>query len=113
MSTGHYKRYDNPILLRLEQRYTGAKIGSIGIPHVTVADDVALLSWSRPEMQEMVCDVEDNAGRERFFVNLSKSHALKYLSNKSKENDEDIFMYSKTCLQRPLKNRQNKGLKGK
>ena len=46
-------------------------------------------------MQVMVWDVEDNAGRERFIVNLSKSHALKYLSNKRKENDEDIFMYNK------------------
>ena len=95
LSTGHYKRYDNPILLHLEQRYTGAKIGSIGIPHVTVADDVALLSWFRSEMQVMVWDVEDNAGRERFIVNPSKSHALKYLSNKRKENNEDIFMYNK------------------
>ena len=46
-------------------------------------------------MQVMVWDVEDNAGRERFIVNPSKSHALKYLSNKRKENDEDIFMYNK------------------
>ena len=44
-------------------------------------------------MQVMVWDVEDNAGRERFIVNPSKSHALKYLSNK--RNDEDIFMYNK------------------
>ena len=95
VSTGLYKRYDNPILLHLEQRYTGAKIRSIGIPHVTVADDVALLSWFRSEMQVMVWDVKDNAGRERFIVNPSKSHALKYLSNKRKENDEDIFMYNK------------------
>ena len=92
LSTGHYKRYDNPILLHLEQRYTGAKLRSIGIPQATVADDVALLSWFRYEMQVMVWDVEDNAGRERFIVNPSKSHALKYLSNKRKENDEDIFL---------------------
>ena len=46
-------------------------------------------------MQVIVWDVEDNAGRERFIVNPSKSHALKYLSNKRKENDEDIFMYNK------------------
>ena len=64
-------------------------------PHVTVADDVALLPWFRSEMQVMVWNVEENAGRERFIVNPSKSHALKYLSNKRKENDEDIFMYNK------------------
>ena len=46
-------------------------------------------------MQVMVWDVEDNAGRERFIVIPSKSHALKYLSNKRKENDEDIFVYNK------------------
>ena len=95
LSTGHYKRHDNQILLHLEQRYTGAKIGSIGIRYVTVAEDVALLSWSRHETQKMVRDVDDNAARERFFVNPSKGHALKYWSNKRKENDEDIFMYNK------------------
>ena len=46
-------------------------------------------------MQVVVWDVEDNAGRERFIVNPPKSHALKYLSSKRKENDEDIFMYNK------------------
>ena len=46
-------------------------------------------------MQVMVWDMEENAGRERFIVNPSKSHALKYLSNKRKENDENIFVYNK------------------
>ena len=27
LSTGHYKRYDNPLLLQLEGRYPGVKIG--------------------------------------------------------------------------------------
>ena len=39
LSTSHYKRYNNLLLLTLEERYTGAKIGSIHIPHITVADD--------------------------------------------------------------------------
>ena len=84
LSTGHYKRYNNPLLLQLEQRYTGVKVGSINIPHVTVADDLAVLSSFRTEMQVMVWDVEGNAGRERFFVNPSKSHTLKYPANRNK-----------------------------
>ena len=82
---GQYKRYNKQILLHLQQRYTVANIGSINIPHVTVADDVALLSLSMSEMQVMVWDVEDNAERKSFFVNPSKSHALKYVSNKKKK----------------------------
>ena len=58
-------------------------MGSIGIPHVTATDDVALFSWFRSEMQVMVWDVEDNAGRERFIVNPSKSHVFV----KQKEGD--------------------------
>ena len=44
LSTGHYKRYNNPLLLQLEEGYSGIKIGSISIPHVTVADDLAILA---------------------------------------------------------------------
>ena len=94
LSTSHYKRYNNPLLLHLEQRYIGAKIRSISIPHVTVADDVAILSLSQSEAQAMVWDVEANAGRERFYVNPSKIHTLKYSSKRKKENPEDIFMYN-------------------
>ena len=83
LSTSHYKRYNNPLLLHLEQRYIGAKIGSISIPHVTVVDNVAILSLSQSEAQAMVWDVEANAGRERFFVHPSKSHTLKYSSNRT------------------------------
>ena len=46
LSTDHYKRYNNPLLLDIEQIYQGSKIGNIGIPHTTCADDVALLSHS-------------------------------------------------------------------
>ena len=42
-----------------------------------------------------LCTLTYVAGRERFFVNPSKSHALKYLSNVGKENGEDVFMYNK------------------
>ena len=94
LSTSHYKRYNNPLLLQLEERYIGVKIGSISIPHVTVADDLALLSSMFTEMQVMVWDVEGNAGRERIFVNPSKSHTLKYPANKKKESGGDIFMYN-------------------
>ena len=94
LSTSHYKRYNNPLLLHLEQRYTGVKIGSIKIPHVTVSDDLAVISSAQSEAQAMVWDVGDNAGRERFFVNPSKSHTLKHPSNRKKECQGEIFMYN-------------------
>ena len=34
------KRYNNPLLLEVENRFTGAQIGYIKISHVTVADDL-------------------------------------------------------------------------
>ena len=51
LSTSHYKRYNNPLLLQLEQRYIGVKIGSINIPHITVADDLALLVKCKAKAQ--------------------------------------------------------------
>ncbi|MEW8547951.1 MAG: reverse transcriptase family protein, partial [Candidatus Thiodiazotropha sp.] len=92
LSTSHYKRYNNPMLLQLEERYDGVKIGSISVPHVTVADDLALLAQDQEEMQVMVWDVENNASRERYFVNPSKSHALRYSSRRNRSTD--IYMYN-------------------
>ena len=94
LSTSHYKRYNNPLLLHLEQKYSGAKIGSINIPHVTVADDLCVISTEQSEAQAMVWDVEENAGRERFFVNPLKSHTLKYPVSRKKEVSEHIIMYN-------------------
>ena len=94
LSTSHYKRYNNPVLLQLEQRYSGAKIGSISIPHVTVADDLALLALLQPKMQVMVWYVENNAGRERYFVNPTKSHTLRHPSNTRKDcSTQIIYIY--------------------
>ena len=94
LSTSLYKRYNNPLLFQLEQIYSGAKIGSISIPHVTVADDLALLALLQPEMQVMVWDVENIAGRERYFVNPTKNHTLRHPSNTRKDCPTDIYMYS-------------------
>ena len=51
------------------------KIGSINIPHVTVADDLSSVQF---EAQVMVWEVEDNAGSEIVFVIRSKKHNLKH-----------------------------------
>ena len=60
LSTSHYKRYNNPLLLQLEERYSDVKIGSISIPHVTVADDLLVLAKKCCDMQVILWDVEDN-----------------------------------------------------
>ena len=44
LSTAHYKRCNNPLLLHLEDAFSEVKIGSINIPHITVADDLAVLA---------------------------------------------------------------------
>ena len=76
LSTSHYKRYNNPLLLHLEDQYTEVRIGSINIPHVTVADDLAGLTRRHRDMQVMVWDIENNTERERYCVNPNKSSYL-------------------------------------
>ena len=54
--TSHYKRYNNHLLLHLEESYTEAKIGSTNVSHITAADDLALLSRKKATMQVMILD---------------------------------------------------------
>ena len=44
LSAGHYKRYNNPLLLQLESNFTGVIIGTEKVQHITCADDLALIS---------------------------------------------------------------------
>ena len=55
MSTGHYKRYNYPPFIEIENEFTGAKIGYTKIPHVTVADDLALPSNLVSDIICMLC----------------------------------------------------------
>ena len=60
LSTSHYKRYKNPLLLHLEESYSDVKIGSIKVPHITVADDLAVLNRDPGPQQVKVWDVDNN-----------------------------------------------------
>ena len=73
ISTGHYKRYNNPFQLQLDDRFTGIRIGATGIPHVTAAD-VALLAEDHPDTQVMVWIADNNARRETYCIHMTKSH---------------------------------------
>ena len=92
LSTGHYKRYNNPLLLQLEERFPGVKIGSISIPHITVADDLALFAENKSEMQVMVWDVVDSAGREGYCIHSANNNILWYKFGGRKDSDLDIFL---------------------
>ena len=78
LSKGHYKRYNNPLLLYLEKNHTGMMTGSISIPHITVGDDLALLAKEKSDIHVMVWDAENGAGRERYCIHSQKSHTLLY-----------------------------------
>ena len=88
LSTTHYKRYNNPLLLQLEDHYTSVRIGSINIPHVTVADDLAVMARRHSDMQVMIWDVENNTDMERYCVNPTKSCCQSY--NASSKDDKGV-----------------------
>ena len=93
ISMGHYKRYNNPFLLQLEDRFTGIRIGATGILHVTVAGDVALMAEDHPDTQVMVWDADTNARQERYCIHSAKNHTLGFASRaKKRETEPDIFM---------------------
>ena len=76
LSTGHYKIYNHPLLIAVEHKFIGAKIGYIRVPHVTVADDVALLTNLASEMQVMLQCTGSYANIARFVIHPSKSCIL-------------------------------------
>ena len=47
---------------------SGIKTGSIGIPRIAVTEDEALLAQLKTDMQVMVWDAENGAGRERYAI---------------------------------------------
>ena len=78
LSTDHYKRYNNPLLLLLEENFSGNHIGTTNIPHVTCADDIALLADSKDEMDQMLRLVESYSNDHRYKINPTKSALLCY-----------------------------------
>ena len=57
---------------------TGGIYGTTNIPHVTVADDLAVLARMYSDMQAILWDVGDNTNRERYCVNPSKCSCVCY-----------------------------------
>jgi hypothetical protein len=78
LSTDHYKRYNNPLLLHLEEYFSGVQIGTKRVPYVTCADDIALLTSSTDEMSQMLASVEKYSNENRYQINPTKSALLCY-----------------------------------
>ena len=71
---------------------TEVRIGSINIPHVTVADDLAGFTRRHRDMQVMVLDIENNTERERYCVNPNKSSYLCFNIPKHETQGIDLVM---------------------
>jgi hypothetical protein len=78
LSTEHYKRYNNPLLLQLEEYFTGMCIGTTRLQHITCADDIALISTSSTEMQDMLRTVEIYSSENRYKINPTKSALIAF-----------------------------------
>lgn len=90
LSTEHYKRFNNPLLLKLESNFQGAKIGNINIPHTTCADDIALLSHHEWEMKLMLGVVDNYSKQHRYDINATKSACI--AQQYKKMDREDISL---------------------
>ena len=66
------------------------------IPHITVADDLAVLSNSRNEMQHMLDDTGEFANMERYIIHPTKSGVLTYSNGKKSKSCNGFTMFGKT-----------------
>ena len=79
LSTSHYKRYNNTMLIGVEDRFTGTRIGTVKIPHVTVvADDMCFVTEKRSELQPVLASAELQANREHFTIHPVKTVIKSY-----------------------------------
>ena len=72
LSTSHYKIYDNPLPIQLEDKYIGMIIGSIQIPHITIADGLALLSTRKMKCSTCLRTLEGLQTRNGIFSTQRK-----------------------------------------
>ena len=68
------------------------KIGSISIPHISVADDLALLALYKSDMQVIVWDAENEADRERYCIHPTKIHTIFYNFGRNSDSELNIFL---------------------
>ena len=68
LSATHYKRYNNPLLLETEDKFTGKTIGTVIVHHVTCADDLCYMTDSKDELQPMLSTSEGYANREHYTI---------------------------------------------
>ena len=78
LSAPHYKRYNNSFLIDVEDRFSGKCIGTVKIPHVTVADDMCFITEEKSEVQPMMSAAELQANREHYTIHPTKTVILNY-----------------------------------
>ena len=66
------------MLIEVEDGFTGKKIGTVSIPHVTCADDLCFLTESKDELQGMVGTSEKYANREHYTFHPTKTVVVPY-----------------------------------
>ena len=78
LSISHYKRYNNTLMIDAEDRFIGKKIGTVRIPHISVADAMCFVTEDRSEVQPMLSTAETYANREQYTIHPTKTVTLQY-----------------------------------
>ena len=81
LSTGLYKLYINPQLIRLEDTGIGCRNGNICSNNTACADDIALIGTDTVDTQILVNMASDYAFMEGYQLQSAKSVAIKITSN--------------------------------
>ena len=90
LSTTLYKRYNNPLLLQIEDNNLGTTIGNDNVGAPTVADDISMLPQTPVETQVMLHTVTNNAKLDKVNFNASKSDVVIYNCNNSEKSKWEI-----------------------
>ena len=93
LKTFHYRRYNSPHLIMLEEWYTGMVMGSMCALHLTVADVTALITRSEVELQGLFEETGESANQEQYVIHPTKSGVILYNNDvRTKSNNPGFNM---------------------
>jgi hypothetical protein len=95
-----HKTYENPLLLSVEERDVGLKIGTVYLGNITVADDKVFMDKTKNGLQACIDIATNYSNRERYINSIGKSEVMMIndrseQTNKWHMNDETMAITQK------------------
>ena len=70
-------------MIAVEDKFTKKRIGTVKLPHISMADDMCIGTEDKEGVQPMMSTAESYANREHYTIHPTKTITLQYNSTES------------------------------